>query len=139
MRNVTLGWNGLTFKWFCRCQQIFHKVIVEEVHFQVKFISEACHLDFKNVFQKVLRRKSCYEISTKYRSGGGVCIFEIARIYLFTTASKIHISVFTKVTNENTESTIKPFIQVISSTRKRLSCHRLLHFLPLSLKTLVAF
>ena len=59
--------------------------------------------------------------------------------FIYLQPSKIHISVFTKVTNENTESTIRPFIQVISSTRKRLSCHRLLHFLPLSLKTLVAF
>lgn len=51
----------------------------------------------------------CYEIFTKCRSGGGICIFEIAWMYFFTEVLKTHFYYFknflslTKVTNENTE------------------------------------
>ena len=55
--------------------------------------------------QKALCRKSCYDIFIKYRTGGEVCVFEIARMYSFTSALKIMRKnlIFTKVTNENTE------------------------------------
>ena len=56
------------------------------------------------MFQNALYRKSCYEISTKHRSGGGVCIFEITGMYLFASACKTHVLHLTKLTNENIKS-----------------------------------
>ena len=79
------------------------------------------------MFQKRLCGKICYEVSTKCRSGGGVCIFEFVRMYLFAAASQTHGLLFTKVKDENTESiSNQSFIQVVGLTRKRLGRLRLL-------------
>ena len=39
---------------------------------------------YSNISQKKICRNSYYKIFTKSKSGGGVCIFKIARMHLFT-------------------------------------------------------
>ena len=81
----------------------FHKVPVARAHFEVDLRSE-------NTLQKTLCRKKRNEIFRKYKYGGEVCIFKIARIPSFTSALKTHFLLFkdfsrqTKVTNDNNES-----------------------------------
>ena len=69
------------------------------------------------MFQNALYRKSCYEISTKHRSGGGVCIFEITGMYLFASACKTHVLHLTKLTNENIKSTVELYISCRFNTQ----------------------
>ena len=59
---------------------------VSKDHSEVKLTSEACHLDFNNIFQN----KLCLKV------GHGACILKIVRIYSFTGASKIHVLRFQK-------------------------------------------
>ena len=53
-------------------------------HFQEKLRSQVWHLDFQNIFQNRLCRKSCYEVLIKF--SGGVCILKISKMYSFTGA-----------------------------------------------------
>lgn len=64
------------------------------------------------MFQKMLCRKSCHEISTKYRSGGGVGISEIANIDLFAGALKTQVLLFTTVKKMRTLGALVDLLQV---------------------------
>ena len=104
MYSVTIWKHPLiTFKLFLKSMTNFHKVPVARAHFEVDLRSE-------NTLQKTLCRKKRNEIFRKYKYGGEVCIFKIARIPSFTSALKTHFLLFkdfsrqTKVTNDNNES-----------------------------------
>ena len=55
---------------FFKPKQNLYKLLAEfkTGHFQVKLRSEACLLDFQNIFQNRLCKKSCYELFIKQRS-----------------------------------------------------------------------
>ena len=87
--------------------------------------------------QSHLCRKSCHEISIKYRSGRRVSIFEIARMYVFTRALKKIF--FTKVTNESTECISRALYKLYVQRAKQLSRHQFLVLFLLLISVLGRF